>query len=186
MFTVVDKSSSQLCSSMACRWQRKKWKYLLRKSLEHIRLSQIATRCWIRIKEKLVQLIRRHGWGFAVAYYCVPIYQEYSLKDQKCWIFCDMQLYLTAFKGFGYILINVGLMVFPPPNQNADSLRSPLAFRLCKDIFVTVTVWNTCFGNKLLAHTFSVIQEVAQLPKTLEHERKTLCCLFIGKFTNSA
>lgn len=77
-------------------------------------------------------------------------------------------------------------MVFPPPNQNADSLRAPLALMLGKDIFVTITVCHTCFGNKLLARNFSVIQKVAQLPKTLGHEGKTLCCLFIGKFTNSA
>lgn len=75
---------------------------------------------------------------------------------------------------------------FPPPNENADSLGAALALMLCKDIFVTITVCNACFGNKLLAHNFGVIQKAAQLSRTLGRERKTLCHLFIGKFRDSA
>lgn len=60
-FAIVDKSSSHLCFSMACRGERKKWKCLLGKSLEDIRLSQVATHGWIWIEEKLLYLIRRHG-----------------------------------------------------------------------------------------------------------------------------
>lgn len=75
MFAMVDKSSSQLCSSMAHRWERKKWKCLLGNTLEDRRLSQIAIHHWIRIKEKILYLIRRHG-GFVAIYYHMPIYHE--------------------------------------------------------------------------------------------------------------
>lgn len=95
-------------------------------------------------------------------------------------------MYFKNIYGFDGVNICGFVGVSPPPNENADSLGAALALMLCKDIFVTITVCNACFGNKLLAHNFGVIQKVAQLLRTVGHERKTLCCLFIGKFTNSA